>query len=93
MSPPELGDGLIGADDAGRGDLCRVDGASRRRGRGSCRAVGAVLRGELLNGGDARVGSTPEKTDGRTPRPSSAGAQGEEALVRALAAAGDDEGA
>lgn len=89
----ELGDGLIGADDAGRGDLCRVDGRAAAEDEEAVAAVGAVLRGELLNGGDARVGLNAGKDGWADTAPLERGAQGEEALVRALAAAGDDEGA
>ena len=48
---------------------------------------------KLLNGGDARVGLNAGKDGWANAAPLERGAQGEEALVRALAAAGDDEGA
>ena len=92
-SPPSWADGLIGADDAGCGDLCRVDGRAAAENEEAVAAVGAVLRGELLNGGDARVGLNAGKDGWANAAPLERGAQGEEALVRALAAAGDDEGA
>lgn len=51
----ELRDGLFGTDDAGRGDLRRVDGRAAAEDEEAVAAVGTVLRGKLFNGFYARV--------------------------------------
>ena len=72
----ELGDGLIGADDAWPRRPLPRRWASRRRGRGSCRSRRRGTARRAFNGGDARVGAQRRKRrmgECRAPRARRAG--------------------